>query len=441
MKTKILPQLGHLIKYVSRAVLLAFLMLIGNQCRDSVDLANVNSPQGYLEPSTVKDQLTVKMAKLLAAELTSETMREFVKQSALKKFDEDYNFLFADAYPNLLDNTKYASFIDSVLRFHPLMQVVVPELFTVIPENWDTKNHVPAVVALPENHTPGVDTLVAAYNANGEKHFLTTLKDPKNTIIVISENVRTKFYKRGQEPSFGKMVAGGRVCQCARMLTEPDKLTTTSYGSYFLLKQVTLIENIALNGCSGCGDGGGGGSLGGGSVGSTPICQRDGSPNASDIIGKMKFQSLDTWDKIVEWTKSGADYKMVILHGGANGTAAQTINLPFYLTRHQLKSCDFLVFSCYPIEASVELPTITWERYSDGEQMLYSLYALGSGNSKTISVQFSPDNKTTFGITRTLNERDFEIAERYVKYCDTVYGDGTRYNDSPSTYAWFTIHR
>lgn len=97
MKTKFLlplPQPGRLIKYATRVVVLVFLMLIGNQCKDSVDLVNINSPQGYLEPSTVKDQLAVKMAKLLASELTAETMREFVKQNALKKFDEDYNFLF-----------------------------------------------------------------------------------------------------------------------------------------------------------------------------------------------------------------------------------------------------------------------------------------------------------------------------------------------------------
>jgi hypothetical protein len=410
-------------------------MLIGNQCKDSVDLVNINSPQGYLEPSTVKDQLAVKMAKLLASELTSETMREFVKQNALKKFDEDYNFLFADAYPKLLDNVKHASFVDSVLRFYPLMQVVVPELFTVIPENWDVRNHVPEVVALPENHTPNVDTLVAAYNAKGEKHFLSTKKDPTNTVIVISENVRTKFYKRGEEPAFGRIVANGRACQCARTISEPDELNTTNYGTYFLIKQVVAIENLVAGGCSGCGDGGGGGSSGGGST--TPTCQRDGSPDASDVIGKIKYLSLDTWNRAHDWTGSGYDYRMEIEHGGANGSAVKTFAVTFYLSK--LKSCDFLFWACYTVDADPSVPTLSWDRNTDGDQMQYTLVAMGNGQTSSFTQSYTTSTGLTFSVTKTRSSKDFQVSSAYVKYCDQVSGEGKEYGSGQ--YARFFIHR
>jgi hypothetical protein len=196
--------------YVLRNYLRLFIFLffasIFNQCKNDIDIKPFD--KNYLQPNTVKDILSVKMAKILALKMNDQSVRDYVKKECLKKFDEDYNFLFADSYDFLLDRSKDGSFIDSVLRFHPLMQIVVPELLTVMPEAWNTQTHIPLVIVVPEKHKPGIDTLIGAYDSRGNFSKLSSVRDPKEHVVVISENVRTEFYTKGNDPSFDKIVKG-----------------------------------------------------------------------------------------------------------------------------------------------------------------------------------------------------------------------------------------
>ena len=78
--------------------------------------------------------LLLKMAKILSSKINDQILKNYIKQKALKKFDEDYNFLFSDSYGAILNPAKDASFIDSVLLYYPLMQFVVPERGKISPD-------------------------------------------------------------------------------------------------------------------------------------------------------------------------------------------------------------------------------------------------------------------------------------------------------------------
>lgn len=424
-----------------RLVILLVLVIFVTECKNDLDV----NPRGdgYLVPTTVKDQLSVKMAKILAEKLTDQTVRDFVKRNVLKKFDEDYNFLFVDSYQFLLDKGRDASFIDSVIRYHPLMQIVVPELSTVAPEDWNTTSHVPLVAVVPELHKPGKDTIIGAYDAMGSLHKFSTIKDPKQHIVVISENIRTQFYLTGTEPTIEKIrkSKNARPCDIFLRMPSPDFVATSKTGSYYLKKEVARIYNMVEEGCGGGGYYGGGG--GGGGSSSTPSCQRASlSSDGKDVIGDMSYQNFDVLRSVADWTGSAKDFKMDIDYGGINGSSVKNFTVYFWVSRHTSSSCDFFWW-CWATQFNPNVPTLSWDRVNDGEQMKYTLWALGNGatttRSSTYTATGSNGTSLNYTVSKTITSRDRALAEDYVKYCDQVSGQGTRYG--VNQLAYFYIHR
>lgn len=416
----------------TRFLVLIFLLTITNQCKNDLEVkpfSQKSSSQKYLIPNTVKDHLAVKLAKILAQKMLDQSVRDFIKQNALKKFDEDYNFLFADTYNFLLDKNKEASFIDSVLMYFPLMQIVVPELITGSPENWNTATHIPLVAVVPENHQPGKDTLVGAYDGIGGLHMLSTRRHPKELTVVISENVRTEFYLNGQEPFRDKVGKSGNK----RMLSH----STSSKGNYYLKKDVANFNNLRLMMLDD-GDGGGGG---GGYT--PPSCDRAGmSPVSKDIIGDMRFQNFDVLESVEDWTGSGADFKMDIDYGGINGSPVKNFSVYFYASSHASSSCDFFLW-CWATQFSPSVPTLSWDRANDGDQMLYTLYALGNGSTTSTSYGYTATAEggisVAYNVTKSISSKDQVLGKDYVKYCEPAFGRGTMY--AVNQYAYFYIHR
>ena len=422
-----------------RSFILVFFISIFNQCKNDIEIKPFD--ESYLQPSTVKDMLSVKMAKILAVKMNDIKVRDYIKKECLKKFDEDYNFLFADSYRTLLDPNKDAQFIDSVLRFHPLMQIVLPELRTVMPETWDTQSHLPLVIIVPEKHKPGKDTLVGAYDSKGNFTKLTTVRDPKEHVVVISENVRTEFYNNRDNPSFEKIVKskGTSNMRCVQYLrsANPTAINSTAHGSYYLKKEVSNFFNLIDATCGGGGGGGGGGGN------STPTCYRAGQPtDGKDVIGDMSYQNFDVLSSVADWTGSAKDFKMDIDYGGVNGSSVKNFSVYFWVSRHTSSSCDFFWW-CWTTQFNPAVPTVSWDRTNDGEQMLYTLWALGNGqttsNSYTYTAQGVSGTSLSYTVSRTISSRDRVLAQDYVKYCDNVIGQGTRYG--VNQLAYFYIHR
>jgi hypothetical protein len=321
------------------------------------------------------------------------------------------------------------------------MQIVVPELLTVMPENWDTKTHIPLVVVVPEKHKPGIDTLVGAYDYKGNFSKISTTKDPKEHVVVISENIRTQFYTNNENPSFEKIVKSKSTdnIRCNQYLRQatPKSINSNTYGSYYLKKEVSNFYNAVGATCSG----GGGGGNGGGS--STPSCYRAGySPDAKDIIGDMSYKNFDVLKSVADWTGSAKDFKMDIDYGGINGSPVKNFAVYFWVSRHTSSSCDFF-FWCWTTQFNPNVPTISWDRPNDGNQMKYTLWALGNGattsNTSTYTATADGGISLTYSVTKTVTSKDQVLGSDYVKYCDPVYGQGTKY--AIGQYAYFFIHR
>ncbi len=425
-----------------RLTILLFLLTFATHCRNDLDVSPKSD--AYLVPTTVKDQLSTKMAKILAQKMADQATREFIKQNVLKRFDEDYNFLFVDSYRFLLDKGRDASFIDSVIRYHPLMQIVVPELSTVAPEDWNTTSHVPLVAVVPELHRPGKDTIIGAYDTRGNLHKLSTIKDPKQHIVVISENVRTQFYLAGTEPTIEKIrkAKNGRACDIFLRVPSPNYVTTSKAGSYYLKKEVARLYNLVEEGCDG--GGGGGGYYGGGPPpNNTSSCQRETmSPDRKDIIGDMSYQNMSVLRSVADWTGSAKDFKMDIDYGGINGSPVKNFAVYFWVSRHTSSSCDFFWW-CWATQFNPNVPTLSWDRTNDGNQMKYTLWALGNGatttNTQTYTATGEGGLSLSYTVTKSVSSKDQILGQDYVKYCDVANGQGTRY--AVGQYAYFYIHR
>jgi len=363
-------------------------------------------------------------------------VRDFVKKNVLKKFDEDYNFLFASSYDFFLDRSKHANFIDSVLIYYPLMQIVVPELLTITPESWNTAGHVPLVAVVPEMHRPNKDTLTGAYDAQGKLHMLSTLRDPKEHVVVISEDVRTKLYTKNNEPNFGRVKKSnaGKRCDIMLRMQTPESILSTNGISYYLKKEVSDFNNMIEEGCGG---GGGGGSS------STSSCQRAALPNeGKDIIGDMSYQNFNVLKAVSDWTGSAKDFKMDIDHGGINGSAVKNFAVYFWVSRHTSSSCNFFIW-CWATQFNPAVPTPSWDGTNDGDQMKYTLRALGNGTTRSASSTYtatgSNGTSPNYTVPKTITSKDKVLAEDYVKYCEQASGQGTRYG--VNQLAYFYIHR
>ena len=76
------------------------------------------------------------MAKILSSKTNDQTLKNYIKQTALKKFNEDYNFLFSDSYGAILNPAKDASLIDSVLPTHSNCSATTRKNFTRYIHRW-----------------------------------------------------------------------------------------------------------------------------------------------------------------------------------------------------------------------------------------------------------------------------------------------------------------
>ena len=248
-----------------------------------------------------RDQVAASFSTGLSYALRYPEVRASLKASILERFDGDYNVLFAqiqnkevtvnrngkeatvtfeelilegldiakpDAIGNLGTGAGAMSFFDKVAEVYPLLQVALPQLEDLSAEDWDTSNDQLPIAVVPESI---VDNKLPALYANGETHLLSTLEEPEELVLVISQNERVIAIPRN---SNGSVVSRdeGPICT-------GDPMLITQNTHYVMLDNYFTAQSDCNGG------GGGGGGTG------DPICQRDLNP-AKDQLNRIKFTTI-----------------------------------------------------------------------------------------------------------------------------------------------------
>lgn len=135
-------------------------------------------------------------AKILAGATESADFRAALKEEALKKFDGDYDVLYANIRSNTVKGKQFAAYldkgettnratIDNLLRKNPLLNISIP----LHSENWNTSKHKLLVAALDSEDSP----VLKAFDSQGKVYYLKHDVEPDVPVIVVGHNERMSF--------------------------------------------------------------------------------------------------------------------------------------------------------------------------------------------------------------------------------------------------------
>ncbi|SFE81905.1 DUF3103 family protein [Thermoflexibacter ruber] len=136
-----------------------------------------------------------KVAFSLAAQMNDPEIRKIIKDEALKQFDGDYDILY-----NHLKNikTKDGKSIGEKLMLKNknihAQATKIPKFQLSVPincESWDTENHIPLVVIIPQGKSDKEISRLKAIDYKGNIHFLDAKKVPNEPVVVLNESERT----------------------------------------------------------------------------------------------------------------------------------------------------------------------------------------------------------------------------------------------------------
>jgi hypothetical protein len=146
---------------------------------------------------TKEKNLQMEFAQILATALDDNpSLRSFLKQEALKQFNNDYDILYhmikdskvstKETIHTLL--TRYAGSEERLNRIEenlPLLTIYVPELPEFSAENWNPENQIPSVaIDVKENGD------VFSYDAAGKRTTIPSGYIPAFPIVVVKQNER-----------------------------------------------------------------------------------------------------------------------------------------------------------------------------------------------------------------------------------------------------------
>lgn len=155
----------------------------------------------------------VYFAKTLAKAVEQEPLlRIYLKQEALKMFDNDYdvfyqsvkNFTLSDGHTVYEKIAKYASSKDSLdlsIQSLPLLTMYVADLPELTPENWDTDNTIPVIAVESQNQEAKED--IKAFYGKNEAFEIPHGLIPAFRTIVIKDNERVLV--RNQKENISKI--------------------------------------------------------------------------------------------------------------------------------------------------------------------------------------------------------------------------------------------
>lgn len=368
---------------------------------------------------TSKNSIAKNVAINLASNIKSESLRGFIKENALNRFDGDNNFLIANHLSNEIslnfDNGDVRSFgsivsgssdaqrttshiVESILSEFPLLQVrvVVPENSSL--ETWNSGD-IPLVA-----YIPSIEPLdfVPAYDSEGGYFELSPTVQPDRTVIVVSENERLLTLTSKEVDSI----------DCESFQNLEPYFRTENYSLYLKEHYYSALNNCALA------------ELGDedGTVAAriTSSCTRDSNP-AKDYLRQVKFANKESFNGAKDgWFDGWLELRCTIFFGRSSG---QITKLTKYINE---KEKDMK----YTQWRKLDLEVVTWNEATYGDSMLYSWLEDDGGGSTTVSASFSStfDGTTqNYNISYTVPSDHYHLGESIVEYCDWTTGDGVGY--------------
>ncbi|MCE7994675.1 MAG: hypothetical protein HEP71_22060 [Roseivirga sp.] len=403
----------------------------------------ISSPQ----LTSSQDRIAARLGTGLSFAMRYPAVRQSLKESILERFDGDYNVLLAqirnkevvinrngstskvtfgelimegidavktDNNTNLGSTAGTMSFLDSASRFHPLLQIALPQLESLSAEDWRADLDELPLAIVPEKIT---EDKVPVMYPNGQTLTLSSLEEPSQLVMVISRNERvialpkhTTLYESVNDP--------GLDC-------EGDPFLETGDNSYVMIDDYYEAQND----CTNPGNPGSGGGTGSETPPAGPVCERDSNP-AKDELTRIKFTTIQAMREAADlWFGGDMEIKAVITYITAAGTP-HTLTKMYFGKRTDFRNCGLI--NCDPKWVNMLAEIIVWTKTGFAQSMNYMFFEYdGTGTTTTTTVAIPVTINgvaTTVNSTVTTVSSDKPLGESIVNYCDPTSGTGTMYN-------------
>ncbi|HET8858839.1 hypothetical protein [Marivirga sp.] len=415
--------------------LTVILLIVISSCENEIDELELIQEEIQSQGNeAVKTNIAKSIAKRVASNIDQVEFRNYIKNKALTKFDEDVNFLLL---PNLDDkiflNQRGKSeslssilqleetskrkngmgLLDSIKTYYPLLQIAVSELDEGYTENWSIDNHEPIVAYVPEH----IDNdIIPAFNQQGDLIELSAEQAPDELVVIVSENERVLEISKDDETI--NFRNSSRRCPI-------EPVYQTDENNYYLKSDyydALICELPPIDD---------GGNDGGGST--SNYCNRDRS-SSKDILFKFKLNSQSVYKDAKDgWFNNDMEIRVDILFGKSNGAVS---NIVKYLNVRQrdIKNEQWVSFNA---------EVVNWDKYVWGNSMKYSwLEDDGDGSTKITynwSSEFEDEDDGTtenvsFSAEVLIPKDHYRFGDSVVEYCDNKNGNFYNYNTGRLTF-------
>ena len=438
----------------SLLLLLCFALITGCFEEPPIPLTSFDVQSDMLV--TQNDKLTAKIAPRLLNAFQYPEVREKAKELILEEFDGDYDLLFsyfADqeveiekhgvrervSVRSLLQekpdsnehdvlrsgtfpSSKTMGLIDSVRKFYPLLQLSLPILEHMTPEDWNTEHDALPLAIIPNKI---VNDQVPVIYPNGTQSTLSASEYPTSMVLILRNSERVIALPRAKNSSFNANLE--LVDDCIG-----DVFFQDEYSDYVLLdtyhdaQNVCTINSIPNNTNPPNED-----------DPTDPVCDRDMKNTKDELVG-FQFNGVDRIRRVVEgddndksWFSGHLEIHVDIILGTATGEI-NTLKKVFHGTRTDFRKCGFLWTNCRTRWFATEVEIVTWDKTIYGDRMRYSFIEYDGGEStRKESYSFTTkinDIPVTISGEQEFQQNDDSLGNSLVEYCDNTDDDGTEYD-------------
>jgi hypothetical protein len=390
----------------------------------------------FLRNPRLQDNVRVDFAQLLSKSLVDRGLRDYIKNTSLKKISGDYDFPYLLVYDDVIrDNETFESILmkytdeswknkygnktlsELVLEVDPYLSILVPVLSFTTPETWDTEL-VPNVVA----HTNEImENGYLGFDSKGEKILFKKQVEPKKLTLVIkhSENllavdlsgehtiynskIKDALGFRNENPELTLKIKSA-ISQKKNLVKKANK------EIFNFIKLNDLLSNsdskIKFNNLK---------------IKSTnTLTCRDKYPDQKDYVYDYTV-SQGGWDIAHDWFE-GSQIEMclyIYLATYPNNNASFSSLLKRDAGRSH---SDFMAGTI-----SLDWEVLDWDKPTYGQIMKYKWFdsddSEWSGSISGNAVYKNDSLGITAGVTGTVNysSKNDDMGESFVEYCDEPY--------------------
>ncbi len=403
---------------------------------------------------TQNDQLAARIAPRLLNAFQYPEVRQKAKELILSEFDGDYDLLFSyfaaqvveiekngvrsqvsvrsllEVKPNksqddILRGGSFTSsttmdLIDSVRHFYPLLQLSLPELEHITPEDWNAENEELPLAIIPNKI---VNDQVPVIYPNGAQSTMSASEYPTSLVLILKNNERVIALPRATNSTFNANL--DFVDDCTGNVFFRDE-----YSDYVLLDDYHDAQNeCTLNSIPGT-------SFPSDDPPTDPLCDRDLKNTKDELVG-FQFKEVSTIREIVEgdsndksWFSGKLEIHVDIILGTSTGEF-NTLKKVFHGTKTDFRKCGFLWTNCRTRWFATEVEIVTWDKAIYGDRMRYSFIEYDGGEStRKESFSFTTkidDVDVTIAGEQTFQQNDDQLGNSFAEYCDNADGDGYEY--------------